>query len=82
MVVSQSVNMVKDSIFVPPPHVPRQSEYVNMEGQDIDVRDCGGSSICEHNRRRSVCRECGGGEICEHGKVRDSLQRMWRQSDL
>ena len=32
--------------------------------------DCGGSSVCEHGRRRSRCKDCGGGSICEHGRVR------------
>ncbi|MFN9899006.1 MAG: hypothetical protein ACK55Z_09490 [bacterium] len=31
------------------------------------VRDCNGSSFCEHNKRKSRCRDCGGGSICEHG---------------
>ena len=26
--------------------------------------------ICEHNKKRSICRECGGGQICEHNKKR------------
>ena len=28
------------------------------------VQDCGGSSICEHSRRRSKCKQCGGSSIC------------------
>jgi len=28
--------------------------------------------ICEHNRRRSICKECNGGSVCSHGK-----QRIW-----
>ena len=32
---------------------------------------CGGTGICEHNRRRYYCVPCGGGGICEHGRRRD-----------
>ena len=34
-------------------------------------KECGGSQICEHGRRRSLCKACGGGSICEHGRRRD-----------
>ena len=26
--------------------------------------------VCEHGRRRSVCKDCGGSGICEHGRQR------------
>ena len=29
-----------------------------------------GGSMCEHGKRRALCRECGGSEYCEHGKQR------------
>jgi hypothetical protein len=32
-------------------------------------KDCGGASICEHNRRRSRCKDCGGASICEHNRL-------------
>ena len=33
--------------------------------------DCGGSSICEHERVRSKCKECGcSSGYCEHGRER------------
>ena len=31
----------------------------------------GGSSICEHNRRRRRCKQCGGSGICEHNRQRN-----------
>ena len=31
-------------------------------------RDCGGSSICQHNRQRNYCKDCGGSAICKHGR--------------
>ena len=34
-------------------------------------KDCGGSGICEHGRRRSRCKECSGSGICEHGRRRN-----------
>ena len=35
-------------------------------------KDCGGTSICEHNRRRSQCKDCEGASICEceHNRIR------------
>jgi hypothetical protein len=36
---------------------------------------CGGSSICEHGRRRDICKECGGASICEHGRQRRGCKR-------
>ena len=33
-------------------------------------KECGGSQICEHGRRRPQCKECGGSSICEHGRRR------------
>ena len=33
-------------------------------------KECGGSSMCEHGRRRSECKECGGTSMCEHGRRR------------
>jgi len=33
-------------------------------------KTCGGSSICQHGRRRCTCRACGGASICRHGKRR------------
>jgi hypothetical protein len=33
-------------------------------------KECGGVSICEHGKVRSICKECKGGSICEHGKRR------------
>ena len=29
-----------------------------------------GGSMCEHGKRRKLCRECGGSQICTHGKLR------------
>jgi len=29
-------------------------------------KNCGGGSICEHQRQRSQCKDCGGSSICEH----------------
>jgi hypothetical protein len=32
--------------------------------------DCGGASICTHQRRRSRCKECGGASIFPHQRQR------------
>jgi len=37
-------------------------------------KECGGSQICEHGRRRTQCKECGGSSICEHGRQRSQCK--------
>ena len=34
-------------------------------------KDCGGSGICKHGRRRYECKDCGGSGVCEHGRERN-----------
>jgi len=36
------------------------------EWRGTTCKDCGGSSICEHQRVRNKCKDCGGSSICEH----------------
>jgi hypothetical protein len=31
--------------------------------------DCGGSSICDHGRRKASCKDCGGSGICDHKSI-------------
>ena len=31
-------------------------------------KDCGGKSLCEHNREKYRCKDCGGKDFCEHGR--------------
>jgi hypothetical protein len=33
-----------------------------------------GSQVCEHGRRRNLCKECHGSQICEHGIVRSGCK--------
>ena len=33
-------------------------------------KECGGASICQHQRRRSECKECGGASISQHQRIR------------
>ena len=37
-------------------------------------KDCGGASICEHNRVRSKCVEFVGASICAHRRVRSACK--------
>ncbi len=30
-------------------------EYVSMVDEEQDVKQCGGSQICEHDKRKSMC---------------------------
>jgi hypothetical protein len=40
----------------------------------VQCRDCGGKSVCQHNRVRSYCKECGGGGLCHHNRVRSKCK--------
>jgi len=40
---------------------------------------CGGASICEHNRVRSICMDCGGASICAHRRVRSRCKDYKRR---
>ena len=40
----------------------------------MQCKDCGGASICKHNRVRSLCKDCGGASICEHNRVRSECK--------
>jgi hypothetical protein len=40
--------------------------------------NCGGSSICEHNRTRSQCKPCGGSSICEHNRRRSKCEKCFK----
>ena len=39
-----------------------------------ECKDCGGTSICWHNRRKSECKDCGGSQICEHNRIKSSCK--------
>ena len=39
-----------------------------------DCKDCGGTRICQHNRRRSTCKDCGGTCICQHNRQRNKCK--------
>jgi len=38
--------------------------------QPLSCKDCGGTSICQHNRQRSRCKDCGCASICQHNHIR------------
>jgi hypothetical protein len=50
-------------------------------------KECGGSSICEHNKQRHQCKACGGTSICEYNQTKARCTvccggpgaRMWRE---
>ena len=39
-----------------------------------------GTDLCEHGRRRLLCRECGGKGICEHGRIRSQCKECGGKS--
>jgi len=49
--------------------VEKKCEHNRRKSQ---FKDCGGASICQHNRRRpgSTCKDCGGASICQHNRER------------
>jgi hypothetical protein len=38
------------------------------------MADCGGSSLCKHQRQRSMCKDCGGSSFCEHQRRRSTCK--------
>jgi len=48
------------------------AEHLNRRRSEC--KDCGGTSICEHNRVRSSRKDCGGASICEHNRVRSQCK--------
>ena len=55
----------------------KQSTYKRKCIHNVDkytCKECGGASICQHQRRRSRCKECGGGSICQHQRRRDTCK--------
>jgi hypothetical protein len=48
-----------------------EEDYILKYGFDNLLNDCHAwGQICEHEKRRSICKECCGGGICEHEKRR------------
>ena len=45
-------------------------------------KDCGGASICEHNRVRSICMDCGDASICARRRVRSKCMDCKRRLSL
>jgi hypothetical protein len=49
-----------------------------VECPETRIRNCkqyGGSSVCEHNRRRRRCKQCDGSGICEHNRERSGCKQ-------
>jgi hypothetical protein len=42
------------------------------------MQECGGTDICQHQRRRSTCKECGGASICPHQRQRSQCKECGR----
>jgi len=47
----------------------------NMPGRKAGVTKAGRHKICEHHRRRSVCRDCGGKGLCVHDKQKHTCKQ-------
>ena len=45
-----------------------KSNQCKILGEKIGIKV--GSQICEHRRRRTLCKECSGGAICEHNNIK------------
>jgi hypothetical protein len=48
--------------------------FVLIIVEKTSCKECGGGSICPHNRQKSKCKECGGSSICQHLKVRSQCK--------
>lgn len=40
--------------------------FVNIIGSKYRCKECKGSEICEHQKRKSLCKICGGSAYCKH----------------
>lgn len=38
-------------------------------------RECGGTQICIHGKRRTMCSQCGGGSLCKHNRIRSACHK-------
>ena len=47
----------------------REQYYIDLY-KDIIVNNRNTTQICNHNKKRWLCKECKGSQICEHNKVR------------
>ena len=66
------------SSFMPPRHSSARTAgappTVRTADRERACKDCGGHSICEHNRQKSRCKDCGGAFICEHNRERSTCK--------
>ena len=46
--------------------MPPDLEELFSKEESARCKECGGASICQHNRVRHQCRDCGGEGICQH----------------
>ena len=53
--------------------------FLNQTSADSGVMCCGGASICEHNRVRSICMVCGSASICAHRQMRSRCKGCKRR---
>ena len=53
------------------------SQY--SQRQRCQCKECGGSQICEHGRRRSTWQECGGSQICAHFNIPCEIHQIRRR---
>jgi hypothetical protein len=40
----------------------------------VRCKDCGGSSICQHSKRKYECKECIGSSFCEHNRIKSTCK--------
>ncbi|KAJ3377189.1 hypothetical protein HDU92_008552 [Lobulomyces angularis] len=74
VVVHQTVNITAKGQFA---ELAKVAQFVNMGREEViavNAVNSGGTSICEHDRRRYECRQCNGKGICEHQRVRSTCK--------
>ena len=67
-------------------HISTQKSVQGMRGHrhlppqpyQEHVKECGGSAICEHNRKRSECTICWGASICHHKRIKSRYKECDR----
>ena len=70
ILLEQMENINKENLRAREDHWIKQLDTVK-NGLNGRYEDGG---ICQHNKRRELCKECGGGSICEHNRQRSQCK--------
>ena len=55
-----------------PKYKRKKCEHGKYSFQCKDCKDCNGSSLCVHGKRKYYCKSCGGKGVCEHDRIKQN----------